>query len=131
MKKNAVIYTVILLMVFIFASCNRSDEEKSDANIFENSELVIDGELPSSPVAQQWIQDAADDLADELGVPLNEIAFVQFDLRVWPNDSYGCPTPEGSYIDESKEGYQIHLRSNSRLYFYHGGEDIEQFLCLN
>jgi hypothetical protein len=54
---------------------------------------------------------------------------VAFELPVWPDASYGCPQVGQSYEPGTKEGYQIHLQVNGRDYFYHGGEEIEQFLC--
>lgn len=128
MSKRIIWFLLGFTAVALFTSCQNQPESAVPAPDGEKG-YVVEGELPSSPVAQGWIDEAANDLSTQLDTPIGEIQFVDFELVVWPDGSYGCPADDETYPVETKEGYKIHLRSNSRLYFYHGGEEIEQFLC--
>ena len=120
---------VLLFLALLISGCGNSLPDKTNEAGPTEPSFIIVGELPSSPVAQGWIQEAVADLAANKEVPQAEIEYVQFDLLVWPDASYGCAKDDVVYEQLPKEGYKIHLRLNGRLYFYHGGEEIEQFLC--
>lgn len=115
------LFLFILTILFFVVACGQNAKTEIP--------YQVDGELPSSPAAREWIKDAAVDLAQELQVNVADVSFKAFELPVWPDASYGCPQASESYGSESKEGYKIQLQVNGRDYFYHGGEDIEQFLC--
>ncbi|MCP5097186.1 MAG: hypothetical protein GY943_16690 [Chloroflexi bacterium] len=114
----------------VAVGCQQEADSNSE-NDAVDIQFAVEGELPSSPPAQGWIADAAADLSEKIGVDIEDVSFITFELPVWPDNSYGCPQPGQEYQPEPKEGYQIQFRVNGRDYFYHGGEDIEQFLCEN
>ncbi|MFQ5419654.1 MAG: hypothetical protein ACE5EY_04755 [Anaerolineae bacterium] len=128
MKKNFMYFGVLALLFFMVA-CRQEESSTNNTSTEVDVPFAVEGEWPSSPAAQGWITDAATDLAAREGVGLSDVAFMAFELPVWPDASYGCPQPEQVYQQVPKEGYQIQLRVNGRDFFYHGGEDIEQFLC--
>ncbi len=118
---------LMLILLFFVATCSQDSSQNSgDAADFQ---FQVAGELPSGTAVQEWITDAAIDLAQRLDIEVSDVTYVAFDVPVWPDASYGCPQPDQKYGAVSKEGYQIQLQVNGRDYFYHGGEDIEQFLC--
>jgi hypothetical protein len=126
MYKSRFILFILGLFVFVTACRQDTVQNKIEGNEYR---YKIDGELPSSPIAQEWIADAAEDLADKLNVSVDDVTYIAFDLPVWPDSSYGCPQVKIESEPGSREGYQIQLAVNGRHYFYHGGEDIQQFLC--
>lgn len=125
MHKLRFILLALILVIFA-AACNVPDPSAA-----ADVQFQVEGELPISagPVALEWITNAANDLAQSLDVDVSDVTYVAFDVLVWPDASYGCPQPNQAYDPSPKEGYQIQLQVNGRDYFYHGGEDIQQFLC--
>ncbi|MEM7332829.1 MAG: hypothetical protein AAF490_12140 [Chloroflexota bacterium] len=120
----------VLISVFL-GGCSSPAPQPEPQNVPERP-YVIEGALLNSPSQLNWIDEAVDDLVDETGAEIGDIAYTEFELVVWPDGHYGCPShfDEDAAIDpESKEGYKISLRWNGRIYFYHGGEAVEQFLC--
>ena len=130
MKKKWLGFLTTCLIVFT-AACQQEQASNSGTESDIEIPFAIEGDLPSSPPAQGWIADAVVDLAERLEINTEAVSYIMFDLPVWPDASYGCPQPDQEYLPEPKEGYQIQLQVNGRDYFYHGGEDIEQFLCEN
>jgi len=126
-KTRAVLF--ILSLLFFAAACGQDSNQNSGDTT--DLSFQVGGELPVSAgaVVQGWITDAAIDLAQRLDVEVSEVTYIALDVPVWPDASYGCPQSGQSYDPTPKEGYQIQLQVNGRNYFYHGGEDIEQFLC--
>jgi hypothetical protein len=134
-KKRWMIYLSVTIFIFM-VGCQQDPAQQDPAqenNSSPNQDIqyTVVGELPSSPPAQGWIQEAVVDLANKLTIDTTEVTYLAFEVPVWPDTSYGCAQPNQAYDPEPKEGYQIQLQVNGRNYFYHGGEDIEQFLCEN
>ncbi|MCA9921263.1 MAG: hypothetical protein KC421_02765 [Anaerolineales bacterium] len=121
------VHILFIFVLLISTSACRQDNTANDSDY----PFIVEGELPASPPAIELITDAANDLAERENVRINEVTFVALELPVWSDTSYGCPDPETAYLFTPKEGYKIQLRVNGRDFFYHGGEDIEQFLCEN
>ncbi len=126
-KTRSVLF--ILGLLFFATACGQDSNQNSE-DITDLS-FQVGGELPVSAgvVVQEWISDAAIDLAQRLDVQVSDVIYIAFELPVWPDTSYGCPQPDQTYDPTPKEGYRIQFQVNGRDYFYHGGEDIEQFLC--
>jgi len=126
---NKKFHMIILLFLVLAMACKQNPTESSKDAADVEEQFRVEGELPSGTVVQGWIKDAAIDLAQRLDVEVSDVTYIAFDVPVWPDASYGCPQPGQEYEAVIKEGYQIELRVNGRNYFYHGGEDIAQFLC--
>ncbi len=80
---------------------------------------------------EQWIAQAKEDLAARLGVTAEQIELVDFQEKLWPDGSLGCPQPGMVYIQVPQDGYLIRLRYGGGLYHYHGNERLGPFLCDN
>lgn len=55
-------------------------------------------------------------LADELGVPAEDIEVLSVEMYEWPDASLGCPEPGKSYAQVVTEGYRILLRAKEEEY---------------
>jgi hypothetical protein len=83
------------------------------------------GEPDQNPLVSQ----AKGDLAERLGVPVEEIKLLSFTEVVWPDASLGCPQPDMAYAQVAQEGVLIRLGVGREMYFYHSGGDQAPFLC--
>ena len=72
---------------------------------------------------------AKQDLAAQLGIAVSLVQLVDYQKKVWPDGSYGCPQPGVFYIQAVHNGYLIRLGAGGREYEYHGGDGVNPFLC--
>ena len=81
------------------------------------------------PAAQNWVNQAKEDLAMRLELSTVEIEFLSFESKEWPDNSLGCPQPGLSYMQVVQKGTLIRLRAGKVIYHYHGSGDVPPFLC--
>jgi hypothetical protein len=86
---------------------------------------------PIDPYIANLVQQAQQDLATRLNIPVEKIEFIDFEDMVWPDGSLGCPMPGMAYTQVMVEGYRILLQSAGQVYAYHGGGSRPPFLCQN
>jgi hypothetical protein len=72
---------------------------------------------------------AKEDLAERLGVTLDQIELLSFEEVVWPDASLGCPQPGMAYIQMLQDGALIRLSAKGQMYDYHSGGNRGVFLC--
>ena len=135
---KSLLRNLILLSTFLMLmGCGliqSADDESSDV---PERPYAIEGELLAGPTVLNWVDSAVDDLVEETGTNIEDVVFTQFEIMVWPDQFYGCPShfdAEEMLEDEEfepipKEGYRVVLQAEGEDFFYHGGEEIEQFLC--
>lgn len=58
-------------------------------------------------------------LAEELGIPAEEIEVISVERVEWPDASLGCPEPGKSYAQVITPGYRIHLEAQGEQYEVH------------
>lgn len=75
------------------------------------------------------VQQAIDDLADELGIDAAAIQAGPVEQVTWSDGSLGCPEPGMSYPQVLTDGYRVILTVAGEEYAYHAGEDEELFYC--
>ena len=90
--------------------------------------------LPTTPSPvdaglQSLIEQAKQDLAQRLSIPITQISLVEAKNVVWPDASLGCPQPGMAYIQVPKDGSLIVLQANGINYEYHYGGNRGLFLC--
>lgn len=72
---------------------------------------------------------ARQDLAERLGLPINEIAIVSTEAVEWPDASLGCPKPGMMYAQVITPGYRIILEAGGKRYEYHSDRGKRVILC--
>ena len=75
--------------------------------------------LTPSPTLQKLAEQAKENLANQLGIDINQIELAKIVPAKWPYDNLGCPLPEAGSIDASTPGYQILLKTDDQVYTYH------------
>ena len=85
--------------------------------------------MPENPFEAKLVLVAKSDLADRLGVTLDEIQLVNFELVTWSDAGLGCPQPGMAYIQIPVDGTLIELSVDGKIYRYHSGGNQEPFLC--
>jgi hypothetical protein len=78
---------------------------------------------------QNLIDQAKDDLAQRLSIPLAQISLVEAKEVVWPDGSLGCPQPGMKYKQVPEDGALIILQVDEINYAYHNGGSRGLFLC--
>src|SRR5690606_21173639 len=62
---------------------------------------------------------AQQDLAERLGIPVDQVEVREVRQVTWPDASLGCPQPGQVYAQVTQEGLLIRLSANGSMYFYH------------
>jgi hypothetical protein len=112
----------------VFCPDDRSDSKDSDS---EDSALASadDDADKMSAKAREMAERAQQDLAIELGIPLDQVT-VSWAMAVdWNDSSLGCPQPNTMYMDVITPGYLIALEANGLKYNYHTDENDYLILC--
>jgi hypothetical protein len=84
---------------------------------------------PFDSALQPLIEQARDDLAQRLGVPVEQVDLLEVREVTWPDSSLGCPRPGMTYAQVPQGGLLIRLSVDREMYFYHSGETQVPFLC--
>lgn len=69
------------------------------------------------------IELARQDLAERLGIDLEQIEVRSAEAVTWPNTSLGCPKPGMMYAEVLVEGYLIELVVDGKSYEYHADQE--------
>jgi hypothetical protein len=75
------------------------------------------------------VEQAKADLAERLGVPVDEITLVSTEEVTWPDSSLGCPQPGMMYAQVLTSGTRTTLAAGGKQYSYHSGGQRPPFLC--
>jgi hypothetical protein len=84
--------------------------------------------LPKGRDERRLVEQAREDLAGRLSLPVAGIQLVEFQDVRWPDSSLGCPRPGMAYTQVVHEGFRIGLRADKRIFEYHSGGG-PPFLC--
>ena len=84
---------------------------------------------PPGSTENQLVVYAKEDLAERLGIPIEEIELITMEAVTWPDGSLGCPKPGVEYTQVQREGALIRLRAEKHIYRYHSGGGRPPFLC--
>jgi len=82
--------------------------------VFEDMPMLPHRGLIGAPIEQ-----AREDLAQRLGMDIEEIEVVMVEAVEWPDASLGCPQPGMMYAQVITPGYRILLRAGDKTYEYH------------
>ena len=78
---------------------------------------------------QRMLEQAQQDLAQRLQLPVDELVLVEFLAVTWADSSLGCPEPGQNYLPVLTDGYLLLIEAQGQVYQYHSGEDLVPFLC--
>lgn len=90
---------------------------------------VGQGTVPD-PIVAEFIVQATQNLAEELGVAPESIVLTRSEAMEWSNSSLGCPEPGEEYLQVITPGYRIVLAVGEQRYEYHTDQQ-RMMLCLN
>lgn len=146
------IVSVCLLVIVLLAACQSAESTPLGPEDLEEQTATLETipeskqTQPSNPLltpedpdmapaitpdaaAQKMVDLAKENLAQRLGVALDEIALVQVRTAVWRDASLGCPRPAIDYIPMETPGYNIVLEAGGQTYNYHTDADRRFVLC--
>jgi hypothetical protein len=104
--------------------------DKSSFKLCEGENMPSENSpVSGEPVQNPLVLKAKGDLAERLGIPLEEIKLLSFDEVVWPDSSLGCPQPGITYAQVPQDGTLIRLGVGMEMYFYHSDGGQTPFLC--
>ena len=83
----------------------------------------------TTPERLGWL--AATDLADRLGVRVEDITVRSVEEVTWPDASLGCPQKDFAYAQVLTPGIRITLDAAGAEYAYHAGDGRDPFFCLD
>lgn len=90
----------------------------------------IEQPLPGVPDPKMaLVNRLAQDLAQRLGVDVQEVTLAEIEEVIWPDGALGCPAPGMAYITVLIPGYQATLLVNDQPYTYHAAENGDFVLC--
>jgi len=62
---------------------------------------------------------ARKDLAERLGIPIEDVKPIGGNIMTWPDTSLGCPQPGVTYEQVETPGYKLVLEAQGQTYTYH------------
>lgn len=134
--KKSILYLIIIIP-FIFTGCSSlpgGDDAAQEPEKIQNGDgskeqksRAVEEDL--DPSERLLVSKAREDLANLLGIAIDEIEFVSFRPVVWGDGSLGCAKPGMAYKQVLVDGYSILLKVDDIYYDYHGGGVREPFLC--
>ena len=128
--------TVVLVLAIIVAGCAATGESGRPSAPSESLERLPDQSAPPADAGQppeDRLLDPTDaarrDLADRLGVALEDLEAVSFEQVTWSDGALGCPQPGMAYTQALVPGYRIVLVHDDGEFIYHGADGGDPFLC--
>ena len=84
-----------------------------------------------SDIQNNLVEQAKEDLAARLGIPISEIDLLIIEEVTWRDGSLGCPQPGMFYTQALVNGSLIQLLHDENIFQYHSGRGGAPFLCEN
>ena len=72
---------------------------------------------------------AITDLAEHLGIAVEDITVVSYEDVTWPDGALGCPEPGMSYTQALVPGTRLVLEAGGVEYSYHAGREPDLVRC--
>ena len=85
--------------------------------------------IPLDETAQKLVILVKEHLAQQLGIPVEQIALLEVKPAVWRDASLGCPKPAVDYIPMETPGYNIVLEAGGWTYNYHTNQANRFVVC--
>ena len=86
---------------------------------------------PADPGLQNLIEMIKTDLANRLGILVEEVALVEATEVEWSDSSLDCPQAGMDYLQVITPGYRILVQADNQSYEYHTNRDTYFVYCEN
>lgn len=145
MTKTVPIVLIVAVALLALAGCQSlpplgpaAGQPAASPTAAAPSEAPTEATAPAeaAPIGQEETvqrpeQFAAQDLAQRLAVPVEDVTVVEVAEVEWPDASVGCPQPGMMYAQVITPGQLITLQAGGQTYSYHSGRGGQPFLCEN
>lgn len=128
--------TVFSLAIFLIAACVPVTPEPAaeSGGMTEDSGAQSQVEEENSvdvpkPTSNPLVNQAINDLAQQLAVSADDIRILSVESVVWPDSALGCPQPDMMYMQVLQDGARIRLQVADTVYQYNSGGATAPFLC--
>jgi len=106
-------------------SMNSAENPISPINTLDFSEIT-----PLRAEVNPFVKLVEEDLAERLGINLDQIHFLKISEIDWQDITQGCTSNAGQKLTKGRpSGYRIWLEANGKNYAYHIGLDNTILLC--
>ena len=136
MKPKTKRWTQLSLCTLIFTTLACQDHEMGQVDKMEGGDkntMKTDkskmNTVPESISMNQQITGATKDLADRIGVAVNEVIVKDARSVQWGSGAMGCPKPDMNYTQALIPGIRLLLEANGTIYYYHGETGKSLFYC--
>jgi hypothetical protein len=92
-------------------------------------ELIVQPSPGVPGMLRHLIEEASDDLSEQLNVSRDTIVVEEAVAVDWPDSSLGCPEPDMAYLTVITPGYWIVLKVAGTEYYYHADTRGRLILC--
>jgi hypothetical protein len=128
------------VLVFCLAACASAGESPAQSGATTSTTAAVgtttttfeEPTLQTLPTSEDDLlalaKEARSALAEQLGVPEDEIAITGAAAVTWNDGSIGCPQPDMSYTQALIDGARVTLLHDDTTYSYHQSGD-GLFLC--
>lgn len=122
--------SLVMLMPFFGTACTSSEEPGDrQAPVMELQPMDPSNPDSSAHSLERTTDAARQHLAEELGVPADDIELVERRAVTWRNGALGCPEPGMAYTQALVPGYWIRLQVGSERFDYHAARGQAPFHC--
>lgn len=117
----------VLLAVSVHAAEKKDPVPVGQAENLGEEQIA---ELPPTRMnKKEQIEFSRQDLAQRLGLDLEEVKLSGAIQVTWRSGAVGCPQPDGNYIDALVPGVLIMLKVGNKPYRYHALPGTQPFHC--
>lgn len=85
--------------------------------------------IPTDEATAKMVTLVTQNLAQKLGIPVEQIVLSEVRPVVWRDAGLGCPKPGVDYIQVETPGYTIRLEAAGKTYNYHTDQTKRFVLC--
>lgn len=138
MRTRAYGAALVAVLVALLLGCGAEQDAAKEPDPQEETVSNSPSEQPSSSAepnqptstgASDPVSLAAADLAEQLGIPREQVEVVAREAVTWRDGSLGCAEKGTSYTQALVEGGRITLRADGTTYEYHHGGRRAPFWC--
>lgn len=104
-------------------------QEIEPANETQGADMTVEDTAQIIPGSEEPLTKAIEDLAQQTGLPPDEISLVSMEAVDWNDASLGCPQEGFMYAQVITPGYKMILAAGGQQYEYHTDQVMSVILC--